>query len=140
MLNYRPLLPSGFMRELENRNGGEEDEQESIFSFLKNLTFIHLVIFIYKNFKFLILILLLQFPSIRSFESFCGFGNHPHTVDISLRYHRFLINALYTQASAETTYAVPAALATPSVQLCYQLIFIALGYAQLQACGLPYMR
>ena len=32
MLDYRPLLPSGFMRELEARN---EDEQVSILSFLK---------------------------------------------------------------------------------------------------------
>ena len=126
MLNYRPLLPSGFMPELEDWN---EDEQEFVFSFLKNLMFILLVIFIYKNFKFLLLILLLQFPSIRSFESFCHFGNHPYTVDISLRYRGFLISALHTQASAETTYLVPAALVTPSVQLCHQLIFIALGYA-----------
>ena len=50
-------------------------------------------------------------------------------VDISLRYRRYLISALHTQTSAATTYAVSAALATPSVQLHYQLIFLVLGYA-----------
>ena len=69
---------------------------------------------------FLVLILLLRFPSVGSFESLNGFGNHPYTVAISLRYHRYLMSAVHTQASAETTYAV---------QLRYQLIFIALGYA-----------
>ena len=78
---------------------------------------------------FLVPILLLRFPSVGSFESFCGFGNHPYTVDISLRYRIYLISTLHTQASAKTTYAVPAVLATPSVQVRYQLIFIALGYA-----------
>ena len=33
MLDYRHLLPLGFIRELEDRN---VDEQESILSFLKN--------------------------------------------------------------------------------------------------------
>ena len=102
--------------------------------------FIHLVIFIYKYFKFLIFILLLRFPSFGGFASFCCSGGHPYTVDISLRYRRYLISALHTQTSAESTYAVSAVLATPSVQLRYQLIFLAIGYAWPQACGLPYMR
>ena len=82
--------------------------------------FIHLVIFIYKYFKFLILILLLRFPSFWDFESFCCSGGHPYTVDISLRYRRYLISALHTQISAESTYAVSAALSAYflSARLC----------------------
>ena len=60
------------------------------------------------------------------FESFCGSRDHPYKVDISLKYCRYLISALHTQASAASTYAVPTALATPLVQLRY--LFIALGY------------
>ena len=91
--------------------------------------FIHLVSFIYNISSSSSSFCSFGSPPLGGFESFCCSGGHPYTVDISLRYRRYLISALHMQTSAETIYAVSAALATPSVQLRYQLIFLALGYA-----------